>query len=159
MMIRASTTHLVIFYVHRSCLSGRSLLYVHARRRRERGWRLLRSQLFPCCLSIIVNHDAKLLLLTVPACAMLWAEGGTIGWLALVLNAAGFVLTGDLPWALFLGFIGKLHLPTTGLSGQVLTIMQILPVPLILLIVGIFYLWVYVRRLLYVTRWREDRGP
>ena len=47
--------------------------------------------------------DATLLLLTIPACAMLWAEGGPVARLALLVNAAGFVLTGDVnvgnhPW-------------------------------------------------------------
>ena len=90
--------------------------------------------------------DTKLLLLTVPACAMLWAEGGLIGWFALVVNATGFVLTGDLPWAIFFGFISKLHLPATALTGQILTAVQVFPAPLILLVMGIFYLRMYVRR-------------
>jgi hypothetical protein len=90
--------------------------------------------------------DAKLLLLTVPACVMLWAEGGLIGWFALLVNMAGFVLTGDLPWAIFLSFLGKLHLPETGLSGQALLAVQVFPTPLVLLIMGIFYLWVYAWR-------------
>ena len=90
--------------------------------------------------------DAKLLLLTVPACAMLWAEGGLIGWFALLVNTAGFVLTGDIPWAILLGFINNSHLPATGLSGQILMAVQVFPAPLILLVMVIFYLWVYVRR-------------
>ena len=91
-------------------------------------------------------YDAKLLLLTVPACAMLWAEGGLVGWLALLVNGAGFVLTGDIPWAILLSLISKLQLSTNGLTGQILTAVQVLPTPLILLVMGVFYLWVYVRR-------------
>jgi len=91
------------------------------------------------------QNDTKLLLLTVPACAMLWARRGFIGWLALLLTAAGFVLTGDLPWAVFLSLIHVLHLPTTGLYGVLLIGLQVLPAPLILLAMGIFYLWVYMR--------------
>src|ERR1039457_5118925 len=89
--------------------------------------------------------DAKLLLLTVPACAMLWAEGGKIGKLALLVNTAGFVLTGDVAWAIILGLIESLHLPTTKLWVQILTEVQIFPAPLILLVMAIFYLWAYVR--------------
>jgi hypothetical protein len=89
--------------------------------------------------------DTKLLLLTIPACAMLWAEGGRIGRLALLVITAGFVLTGDIPWAILLRLISILYLPATGLSGQILMALHIFPVPLILLVVGIFYLWVYVR--------------
>ena len=32
-------------------------------------------------------YDAKFLLLTIPACAMLWAEGGIIAWTALLINS------------------------------------------------------------------------
>ena len=92
------------------------------------------------------QQDTKLLLLTVPACAMLWTEGGLIGWLALLVNTAGFVLTADLPWAIFLSLISHLHLSTTGISGQLLTAAQVFPAPVILLVMGIFYLWIYVRR-------------
>ena len=55
-------------------------------------------------------YDTKLLLLTVPACAMLWAEGGLTGWLALVVNTVGFALTGDLSRLILLAFIKHLHL-------------------------------------------------
>jgi hypothetical protein len=92
------------------------------------------------------QQDTKLLLLAVPACAMLWAEGGVIGRLALLVTSAGLVFTADLPWALLLGLINSRHLPTTGLSGQMLIAVQVFPVPLTLLAVGIFYLWVYARR-------------
>jgi hypothetical protein len=92
------------------------------------------------------QQDTKLLLLTVPACAMLWAEGGLTGWLALLVNSAAFVLTGDLPWAVFFSILGHMHAPTTALGTQMLIAVQVVPVPLILLVVGVFYLWVYVQR-------------
>ncbi len=91
-------------------------------------------------------YDAKLLLLTVPACAMLWVEGGLIGWLALLVNTVGFVLTADWPAAILFGRVSTLHLASTGLSGQILTVVVMWPVPLILLVMGVFYLCVYVRR-------------
>jgi hypothetical protein len=92
------------------------------------------------------QYDAKLLLLTVPACAMLWAEGGLIGWIALFVNTAGFVLTGDLSWGILSVFVGNLHLPVTRLCVEILKAVEVFPVPLILLVMGIFYLWVYVSR-------------
>ncbi|MGA9670667.1 MAG: glycosyltransferase family 87 protein [Terracidiphilus sp.] len=92
------------------------------------------------------QQDTKLLLLTVPACAMLWSEGGLTARLALVVNSAGFLLTGDIPWAVFLGLIDKLHVPTAGFGGKILIGVQVFSVPVILLVVGSFYLWVYVRR-------------
>ena len=89
------------------------------------------------------QYDAKLLLLTLPACVMLWAEGGRLGRLALLVNTAGFVLTGDLTWAILLGLIGRLHLAATGFSGWLSTALQVFPAPLILVLMAIFYLWVY----------------
>jgi len=92
------------------------------------------------------QYDAKLLLLTIPACAMLWAKKGKIAWIALLVNAVGFLFTGDLAWAILLALLSYLQLPTTGLSGQMLTGVQVFPAPLILLVMGIFYLWIFLRR-------------
>jgi hypothetical protein len=92
------------------------------------------------------SHDAKLLLLTVPACAMLWAEGGRIARFALLINTAAFVLTGDIPWMLLTGLIDKLHIPATGVSEQILTAIWVFPTPLTLLVMSVFYLWMYARR-------------
>ena len=90
-------------------------------------------------------QDTKLLLFAVPASAMLWAEGGRIGRLALLVTSAGFVLTGDLPWVVILSLISRLHLPATRLSGWIVMAVQVFPIPLILLLMGVFYLWAYVR--------------
>jgi len=83
------------------------------------------------------TYDARLLLLTVPACAMLWIEGGPIAWCALLLNTAGILLTGDLLWIVLFQL--------TGYSPRSVTIGMV-PAPLILLALGLFYLWVYVGR-------------
>ncbi len=90
--------------------------------------------------------DTMLLLLTVPACALLWAEGGLIGRFALLINTMGLVLTGYLPWAIFFSLISNLHLHSTRFSEQLFRIVQTFPTPLILLVMSVFYLWVYVRR-------------
>jgi hypothetical protein len=92
------------------------------------------------------QYDAKLILLTVPACAMLWAEGGLIGWMALVVNTAGVVLVGDIPSVMLTLFLGNLHYGASGIIGQMLTVILMRPVPLILLVMAVFYLWVYLRR-------------
>jgi hypothetical protein len=124
------------------------------------GWVTLRSRPSPkrawlalaaiAALSMLpVYHrlnDTKILLLTVPACAMLWTEGGLIGRFALLMNSAAFVLTGDFFWGIFIGIIGHMHLPMTGLTGQMLRAALVFPTPLILLVMGIFYLWVYAQR-------------
>jgi hypothetical protein len=90
-------------------------------------------------------YDARLLLLTIPACALLWSEGGVAGRAALWLSAAGFVLTGD-PWAILLGMVGNSQLAAGAGAGRLLTAIQVFPAPAILLAVGVFYCWVYARR-------------
>ncbi len=92
------------------------------------------------------QYDAKLLLLTIPASVMLWAEGGAVGRLAMGVNIAGLALTGDLTWAIFLGLIKHLQSSHTGFSGWVLMAMQVFPAPLVLLVMAVFYLWIYARK-------------
>jgi hypothetical protein len=92
------------------------------------------------------QQDARLLLLTIPGCAMLWAEGGLTAWLAVLITSTGLLFTGDIPWAVFLGFINKAHLAAGGIVGKMLLGMELFSVPLILLAVGIFYLIVYAKR-------------
>jgi hypothetical protein len=91
------------------------------------------------------SYDAKLLLLSVPACAMLWTRGGPIKWIALVINAAAFVLTADFPLTVLMIWAENLHIPTAGILAQLLTVVRMRPAPLILLVMSIFYLWVYMR--------------
>jgi hypothetical protein len=96
--------------------------------------------------------DAKLLLLTIPACALLWAEGGRIGRLALLMTATGLIVTADLPWIAVFALIHNLHLSSAGLPWK---IERVLPVPPILLAMGVFYLWVYARNARHQAE-RED---
>jgi hypothetical protein len=99
--------------------------------------------------------DAKLLLLTVPACALLWAEGGRIGRLALLMTATGLVVTADLPWIVVFALIHSLRLSSAGLPWK---IERVLPVPPILLAVGVFYLWVYARNARHPADREDARG-
>ncbi len=113
---------------------------------RTRAWLAL-AAIVPFTLLITYHRpwDAKLLLLTVPACSMLWAEGGLIGRLALLVNTAGVVFTGDIPMAILSILTRDFRISTVSLSGQILTILTARPIPLILLLMGVFYLWIYIR--------------
>jgi hypothetical protein len=91
-------------------------------------------------------YDAKLLLLTIPACAMLWADGGLVRWLALLINTAAIVLTADIPLVLLDTLTKNIRPDSSRFWGQVETVVLARPVPLILLIVGVFYLWIYAQR-------------
>jgi len=92
------------------------------------------------------QQDTKLLLLTIPACAMLCADGGLFGKLAILINAAGFFLTAELPCAFLLALISHLPPPSSWWSRAIEIGVQVVPIPLILLATSIFYLWVYLRR-------------
>jgi hypothetical protein len=92
------------------------------------------------------SYDAKLLLLAIPACAMLWAEGGPARWPALLITTAGLAFTADIPLAILCILAKNLHIGTAGILGKMLTVLLIRPASLILLIVAIFYLWMYLSR-------------
>ncbi|MFY9856012.1 MAG: glycosyltransferase family 87 protein [Terracidiphilus sp.] len=113
----------------------------------QRGAWLALAAIVPVTIVVTYHrsYDAKLLMLAVPACAMLWAEGKPIRWVALLVTTAGIVFTADIPLTILAILSSALHISTEGLSGQMLTVMLTRPTPLILLAMGIFYLWVYVR--------------
>jgi hypothetical protein len=83
------------------------------------------------------SYDARLLLLSVPACAMLWRRGGRLAWWALALTLAAIILTGDIFWIVLFQI--------THYSGPSLAF-GVIPAPLILLALCGFYLYVYVRQ-------------
>ena len=90
-------------------------------------------------------YDAKLLLLTIPACAMVWSEGRGIRWVALLVSTAGIVMTGEVPLAVVVILTEKLH-AGTGILGQMLQAVATRPGSFALLAMAVFYLWAYVRR-------------
>lgn len=90
-------------------------------------------------------YDTKLLMLAVPACCMLWSEGGRHGKIAAILTTAGVALTGDIPLASLI-VISKSVLPaTSGFVQLLLALILTRPASLILLALTAFYLWVYLR--------------
>jgi hypothetical protein len=89
-------------------------------------------------------YDTKLLLLLVPAMAVLSAEKGPIKWPALLVTLAALAATGDISGTIFFQLVDRLLPPATGLAGALRGVL-VFPVPLILLAVGVFYLWVYAR--------------
>lgn len=112
----------------------------------ENAWMALASV---SALTLLITYhrpyDAKLLLLAIPACAILWAEGGITAWLALFVTTAGIVGTGDLFLAVVAHITG--HVDVSGGPSVHRTIISVLsqPAPLVLLLTAIFYLWMYIR--------------
>lgn len=90
-------------------------------------------------------YDAKLLMLTVPACAMLWAEGGAKRWLALTFTLGGVLLTSEVPLAILIICSKALAFSPAFPSDK--TVIVLLFPPLALLSMGCFFLWAYVRYL------------
>jgi hypothetical protein len=111
-----------------------------------RAWFAL-SAIVPITMLVTYHRpwDAKLLMLTIPACAMLWAGGGPIARMAVLVTTAGMVLTGDIPLAILNSVTNQMHLGTAGIFAQMLTVVLIRPASLILLLMSLFYLWVYLR--------------
>jgi Glycosyltransferase family 87 len=89
------------------------------------------------------QHDARLLLLTFPACFLLWARRGLTGWIALGLNAAALLVNGDLPTLLRVRMVAPWLDSLSGFPKEMLTVVLARAVTLVLLATAIFYLWVY----------------
>ena len=87
------------------------------------------------------TYDAKLLLLSIPACALLWVEGGLIGWLAVIVTGAGIVMTGDIFLVGFLRLTSKMTVEATGMAGKILTVLLTRPASLALLVMAVFFVW------------------
>ncbi|HEX8713549.1 MAG TPA: glycosyltransferase family 87 protein [Terracidiphilus sp.] len=90
-------------------------------------------------------YDARLLLLTIPACAMLWAKGGSVGKAALGLNSAALVFTGEVPLAFINPFVKNVLAGAPGTLGKFETILLMRLGVLSLLGLCLFYLWIYLR--------------
>jgi hypothetical protein len=91
-------------------------------------------------------YDAKLLLLAIPACAMLWAKGGKLGGAALVVTSAAALLTSDLPISILLVLNAWLRPSISTMSGKFEVLVLTRAPSLVLLAMAVFYLWVYARR-------------
>jgi hypothetical protein len=101
-------------------------------------------------LTMLVTYhkpwDAKLLLLTIPACAMLATEGKKIQWMALLVTASGLIFTGDIPLGILTVIADHQHLGTTSFLEKLKTVLLIRPASMMLVVVAIFYLWMLLRR-------------
>jgi hypothetical protein len=103
--------------------------------------------------------DTKLLILSVPACAMLYAERGRAGRIALPITVAAFACNGDIPWLVVLSTISHLSIPNTAFFRQLVIAIQVVPAPLSLLAMSIFYLWVYAARAMRLGQLRTETHP
>jgi hypothetical protein len=92
------------------------------------------------------RYDTKLLLLAVPACTKLWAERGRVGHAALWITGIAILFTGDGLWILISRLLELVPSSQVTLLHFLQTALIVVPAPLSLLAVGLFYLWVYLKR-------------
>ena len=85
--------------------------------------------------------DAKLVMLAIPPCCMLWARRSGQGTVALWITGAAVLFAGDFPLAVFKMIADSLHVSRAGFGGQLLSVVLIRPESIALLAMGIFYLW------------------
>jgi hypothetical protein len=116
---------------------------LRSQRSRENGWYAL-AAVVPLTLLITYHrpYDAKLLLLAVPACALLWAQGRWTGRIALLLTGMAIALTSDLPLALLSFITGRFKLSEMSAGAKLASLFIVRPAPVILVAMAIFYLWV-----------------
>lgn len=91
------------------------------------------------------SYDGTLLLLTIPGCALLWSVPGVRRWIAILLTLLGLLSVGDIPLALLLGSTQRFIVASPTIGKKLLIIITSRPTPLILLAMGCFYLWCYLR--------------
>jgi hypothetical protein len=118
---------------------------IRSRFSQKRAWFAL-SSIAPLIMLPVYHrpYDAKLLLLAIPACAILSSGGGIRAWLSLALTTLAIVFTSDLPLALLSMLSNGMHIPG-GASGAAITILLLRPAPLALLLLAAFNLFQYAR--------------
>jgi hypothetical protein len=138
------------FYNPASYVIGGGLILAWAiaavRKRSSRQEALLALAAVSILTMLPVYHradDAKLVLLAIPACAMLWAGGGARRWLALALISAALFVTSAVPIIFEAAAVAKLPLAPSTLRGK-LALLALQPASLVLLAAGCFYLWIYI---------------
>jgi len=93
------------------------------------------------------TYDTYLLLLCVPAAALLWRHGGATRWISAVLNAAAIVLTSPFILTLLVNYADRPHPDLSTRSGRLLMLLLERPIPLLLLGLAVLYLWALSREM------------
>jgi hypothetical protein len=91
------------------------------------------------------HHDAKLLMLSVPACALVWSWDRRWGAAGILVTALAIAATADLPRVILTLAENSISFSTSSLSGKLVTILLARPAPLSISVMAIFYLTVYWR--------------
>ena len=99
-------------------------------------------------LSLLITYhrlwDAKLVMLAVPGCCLLWAEGGRTAKAAMLITSTAILATGEISLVILEAIVATFHPSKTWTAGPLITAALIRPAPLALLVMAIFYLLAYV---------------
>lgn len=90
-------------------------------------------------------HDAKLILLTMPACALLFAGRGAMGRIAILANVLAFLFVGTITLAVSVGLASRLHLSMVTFGDKILIVLVARPASVVLLFATLVYLVAYLR--------------
>lgn len=88
------------------------------------------------------SYDARLLLLAIPGCMLLWKRNPRAGQIGSALLAAGTLVTAGIPWSIFAQVAAR-HAAGSLLAAPVLRWLVTATVPLTLLGAGVFFLLAY----------------
>ena len=91
------------------------------------------------------QYDAKLLLLAVPAFAILWSRGKALAWSSLSITGVAFLVSGDGFGIALFAVMHHLYPNAQGHYGHLQTAVLDCPIPLSFLAMAVFYLWMYAR--------------
>jgi hypothetical protein len=83
----------------------------------------------------------------------MWVRGGRLGKVTLAVTWGGLFATAEIPWAILLEGMKHLHLPDSPWARWGLIAIQVFPIPLTLLSMSIYYLWILPR-----SEGRHDSG-
>ena len=89
------------------------------------------------------HHDAKLLMLAVPACALIWTRGRRLGLVGIVVTSMAIAATADLPRVILTLAESSISFSTSTALEKLLTILLARPAPLSISLMALFYLYVY----------------
>ena len=92
------------------------------------------------------QHDARQILLCIPASLALWVGGRKADRWALMLTTGSIFLLSDLGAALRIGLIEPWIKVQTGWWGKFVTILFGRPAQLSLFLLGVYLLWLYAGR-------------
>ena len=87
-----------------------------------------------------LQHDARLMMLSIPGCAMLWARRGWIGWSSMLITGAGVLINGDLFSGARVLLTRPFVVPEPHFMSRLATVVVTRQAPLILLGMAVFFL-------------------